>query len=225
MPIQSSVFILRLPVQSQSSTIKIVEHRLSVLLLDLLAIDADPDVLTREVEIDGTRTTTYTLLKETDQSVKDLLQYLMYPYHFPINNNNYTNLLRLALKFQAMTLVEELIVYMNGSTDHETMFLEACKHKLEPVMHNKEELVVAKFPEFILGHTSEQLSVVSSSTLSTLLQKFLDLSKIESAQFKVLNVVHLQAFRLLYSYAMQGILYTDMLQVSSTHKSDHVASD
>lgn len=212
---QSSVFILRLPVASQSKTVKTIDYYLSTLLLDLLSLASDPEAHTRDVLINGTSTQTVTLFKETDQSMKDVLQYLQFPYHFPISQTNYVNLLRLAMKYQIVTLVEELIVYMTASKDHASMFLTSCKHGLVPVKQAKAKLLAKDFPAFIMAHTCEQLSAVDSATMRSLIDKFLATCKTAgNDRIRVLNVEHLQAFMLLYSYALQGLLYADLLPVS-----------
>lgn len=215
----SSTFILRLPVHTQSNAVKTVDYHLSTLLLDLLSLTADPDAHSRDSLINGTPVQTITLLKETDQSMKDLLQYLLFPYHFPINQSNYSNLLRLATKYQIVTLVEELIVFMNASNDHGRIFLEACQYHLEPVRETKEDLIILDFPNFIMSHTSEELAVVNSTMMKSLLDRFMELRQMDGNEtYRLSNVEHLQAFRLLYSYALQGILYADLSPVSALIK-------
>lgn len=207
----SNCTTLCVPIQSSTGDLKFLEYEISSLLLDLFATPAFGTHCHRQDKhMNDVKTTRITLVDETDQSIKDLLQYLLHPYHFPITLGNYSNLLRLAMKYQIVSLVEELIVFMNEQREPKSveMFLEACKYHLGPVKDHFEKDIVAHFATFILRHTREQLAVVDSDTMNALIQK-------QSTFPHCLGVEQVQAFRLLYSYALQGELYTDLLDVRS----------
>lgn len=208
-----SYFILRLPIKSGSPEIKVVDYEISKLLLDLFAVPAfGHDAIHSLLPYSGSlNVEMITVFDEDDQSMRDLLQYLLHPQHFPICLENYKNLYRLAQKFQVLSLLAQLLEFMNKSPEVAAIFLYACEMKLQSATAILEDRIVQQFPSFIMNHTREQLSVVDSETMRRLIYKVLQVSQpgvpiLPSAR-------HVQALRLLYSYALGKELYVDMLNV------------
>lgn len=211
----ASYFILRVPVHSTSENIKVVDHQLSTLLLDLTSAPFfGSESHHEQIEIAGTTVHRITLFTETDRSVRDLLQYCLFSYHYPISMNTYANLLRLGVKFRFMTLVEDLIVFMTCQDDEhtETIFFEACRYNLEPVKQHLMDRIALKFPRWVIRSTVEQMGVVDSTSMNAIIERFLQINCVGKRESRT-NAEHLRAFQHLYAYAERNVLYIDLKEV------------
>lgn len=117
--VQASFFVLRLPTISDSTEFKFVEYKIPSLLLGLFAapVFGLGAQLSQSSEHGASVIDIYTIFDENNLSMRDLLQYLLHPHHFPICLENYKNLYRLAQNYQILSLIAEIIAFMKKNIE------------------------------------------------------------------------------------------------------------